>query len=1361
MLMDAQIRSLLVVILLSLLGTFGILIGGLAPAGAMSTHSPIYINGNAGFTAANGVVGGNGTSNEPYVISGWNISGSSANGIEIRNTTAHFIIENVSVHSSWTPKRSILLINVSNGIIRNSTVNDSYYGIEIQNSVNITITHNDFFDDYYGIFSDSEILIDNNSIYNNTYGVFIYSTGNVRIGNNDFDNNDYGIYSGSTENDIIVNNNFTDNAYGLYLSVNSNYNYVSENDFFNNDDSIYCTFSEHNNLTDNLLDNNLNSILLNRADHNDINNNLLKNNTHGVYIDESYYCNITGNHIEYSLLNNGITISKAGDNLITNNLIKYCKNSIYLSSNTYYQGYNTIRDNRINASLSHGIHISISSYNRILGNSITLSSSNGIYMSYTIYNKLDGNYISRNTEYGIYMEHSNNNDITNSDISETMMGYGAYLYESHFNEFIANRLSWNAAFGISAILADDNDLISNEIEHCPTGFYFDNCENMLLDSNVFENTGKDIVHASTVNTRMNDNKLSGGGLVIVGYEEEHYSSHNIDLSNTVSGRPIRYWTNRIGGTVPEGAGQVIMANCYGVTVRNQYIHNVSIGINLAFSNKCTIEDNIVSGCLDEPIHIYAATNNLILNNTVNNSSNYGVYLDGESYWNVIKGNTIANNSNCGVILQIHTRWNTIDNNIIEWNTYNGIEIARSYDQKITNNTIRYNGLDGLYLDSADEIFIDNNTFYCNEDDGIEFDVAGSNSVSNNTFIGNYLGAEMTSAYNNIFFNNSFSYQSYAMILYNAQRNKMIQNTYSNNEYGISFHYSGYNLLYHNNFKDNDHHVSLSLSPNYWNLSYPECGNYWDDYEGIDENWGEDQNSWGSDGIGDTPLILDIENRDNYPLMKPAPFIKKLPSPPGNFKAGAGNGFVQLTWEPPADDYGITIFEYRIYKDYPIIRSGSRAHEIITVQGTRTGYNDTEVVNGGPYSYQISAVNPYGEGALSEKITAVPGRVPDRPRSLKAFPGEDDITLSWDAPADGGGLPIIGYRIYRGVASGVLNLYKETGPVEEFVDVNISIGINYYYSVSAVNVFGESQRSNEAAALVASVPSAPRDLVLSVGDSYFHLSWNPPANDGGWPVKKYYVYRGESKDYLELIESFCFDTYYNDTDVSAEVTYYYRVTAVNGRGEGPGSAVVSGMIVIPPNRLPRVFISTNVSSGLAPLTVSFNGTGIDYDGEIVKYIWDLGDRNSSNEQNVVHTYRFAGAYYVKLTVIDDDGGSAFTMVTITVLPGYTGPPEDDGKDEERDGAREEESSAYLMGAIGVSVAGLIIILLMLFLNWSAISGKRRDERDERKKGTIRYSREIEITRIRKTARPRTIPIFDAEVATDEEYFLDDDEEFMEE
>ncbi|MEM2569530.1 MAG: hypothetical protein QXT67_06305, partial [Candidatus Bathyarchaeia archaeon] len=58
---------------------------------------------------------------------------------------------------------------------------------------------------------------------------------------------------------------------------------------------------------------------------------------------------------------------------------------------------------------------------------------------------------------------------------------------------------------------------------------------------------------------------------------------------------------------------------------------------------------------------------------------------------------------------------------------------------------------------------------------------------------------------------------------------------------------------------------------------PSGGNYWSDYTGADLYSGPYQNMTGSDGLGDAPYIIDADNRDRYPLMKPYVEDKTPPS----------------------------------------------------------------------------------------------------------------------------------------------------------------------------------------------------------------------------------------------------------------------------------------------------------------------------------------------------------------------------------------------------------------------------------------------------------------------------------------------------
>jgi len=58
----------------------------------------------------------------------------------------------------------------------------------------------------------------------------------------------------------------------------------------------------------------------------------------------------------------------------------------------------------------------------------------------------------------------------------------------------------------------------------------------------------------------------------------------------------------------------------------------------------------------------------------------------------------------------------------------------------------------------------------------------------------------------------------------------------------------------------------SDSVNVWDNGYSSGGNYWSDYNGTDLYSGPYQNVTGSDGIGDTPYVMNANNLDNYPLI---------------------------------------------------------------------------------------------------------------------------------------------------------------------------------------------------------------------------------------------------------------------------------------------------------------------------------------------------------------------------------------------------------------------------------------------------------------------------------------------------------------
>ncbi|HEX2030825.1 MAG TPA: PKD domain-containing protein, partial [Actinomycetota bacterium] len=100
---------------------------------------------------------------------------------------------------------------------------------------------------------------------------------------------------------------------------------------------------------------------------------------------------------------------------------------------------------------------------------------------------------------------------------------------------------------------------------------------------------------------------------------------------------------------------------------------------------------------------------------------------------------------------------------------------------------------------------------------------------------------------------------------------------------------------------------------------------------------------------------------------------------------------------------------------------------------------------------------------------------------------------------------------------------------------------------------------------------------------------------------------------------------------------------------------------PPNQAPVADLGADPTSGDAPLTVSFDGSGSDDpDGVISSWSLDFGDEDSTSDQgappsSLGHTYTEPGTYTATLTVTDDDGDTDTDSVSITVNEPPNQPP----------------------------------------------------------------------------------------------------------
>ena len=119
--------------------------------------------------------------------------------------------------------------------------------------------------------------------------------------------------------------------------------------------------------------------------------------------------------------------------------------------------------------------------------------------------------------------------------------------------------------------------------------------------------------------------------------------------------------------------------------------------------------------------------------------------------------------------------------------------------------------------------------------------------------------------------------------------------------------------------------------------------------------------------------------------------------------------------------------------------------------------------------------------------------------------------------------------------------------------------------------------------------------------------------------------------------------------------YVATLTVTDNGGATASASVTITVTDPTvNQPPTAVASANVTSGIAPLSVNFTGSGSsDSDGTIASYTWAFGDGGTSTAANPSHSYTAAGTYAATLTVTDNEGATASASVTITVTNPSTG------------------------------------------------------------------------------------------------------------
>jgi len=350
-----------------------------------------------------------------------------------------------------------------------------------------------------------------------------------------------------------------------------------------------------------------------------------------------------------------------------------------------------------------------------------------------------------------------------------------------------------------------------------------------------------------------------------------------------------------GTTIIDGnkTGTVVLIyarNCTfgGFTVQNSGGSWPDTGIRIYMGSDNTVDNNIVTNN-DFGIRVDYSHRNTVFNNTVVSNTNIGISIDFGSTNNNVSNNIASQNYVDGICVRLGSDSNTVSRNTVALNTYEyspyGIEVRDSSNNKVTDNNVTAHTFNIILERNAPNTIITNNWlkngFY-----GIAIMSSSNcraigNFALNNT-VGFYAGDSDSCVISS---NTAIKSSWYGLRLSDCIKCTFVNNTIKDSSCGITMYHlipcvgepsnktTGNNTIFNNNFINNTIQAYLTCKdelgyepPNKWDNGYPSGGNYWSDYKGQDLYHGPYQNLTGSDGIGDTPYVIDANNTDRFPLM---------------------------------------------------------------------------------------------------------------------------------------------------------------------------------------------------------------------------------------------------------------------------------------------------------------------------------------------------------------------------------------------------------------------------------------------------------------------------------------------------------------